>query len=159
MKSYWLDFILYPVIALGLAAMFCRSWDWVGWAAFGAVFFTFAEYWVHRSLLHRWFYHGTHERHHKEPEEFVVFPLWYVPSIFFCFSLVMPPAVFAGFCLGYTWFVVWHHMLHHWDLAKRPLTRRYAAWHDLHHKFIRCNFGITHPLWDVVFGTYRRGKP
>jgi len=29
-------------------------------------------------------------------------------------------------------------------------------WHELHHKFIRCNFGITVPFWDVVFGTYRR---
>lgn len=157
--SYYLDFCLYPAAALTIAAVTCRSVSWIGAAAFGFALFTFVEYWTHRILLHRFFYHGTHEHHHRAPEHFVVFPPWYVGGLFVAFFVLMPWAVFAGFCLGYTWFVVWHHALHHWDLAQRPLVRRYATWHDQHHKFIRCNFGITHPLWDLVFGTYRRAAP
>jgi cyclopropane-fatty-acyl-phospholipid synthase len=150
---YYLDCMIWAAIALTVASLTCRSWQWCTAAAFGFALFTFAEYWVHRSLLHRFFYHGTHERHHKRPEEFVV--IWYVPALFVLFYLVMPLPVFAGFTLGYSWFIATHHALHHWDLASHPLIARYSRWHELHHKFIRCNFGITSPLWDAVFQTYR----
>jgi sterol desaturase/sphingolipid hydroxylase (fatty acid hydroxylase superfamily) len=64
--------------------------------------------------------------------------------------------VFVGFTQAFMWFGTVHHLIHHVDLARHPLIRRYSEWHLLHHKFIRCNFGITSPFWDVVFGTYRR---
>lgn len=152
--AYYLDFVAYPAISAALAALFCRSWAWVGEALAGFVLFTFVEYWTHRVLLHRFFYHGAHERHHTHPDEFVVFPIWYVPAIFAAFALVLPVAIFAGFCLGYTWFVIFHHMLHHWQLERHPLIRAYANWHAVHHAGKPFNYGITHPGFDFLFGTY-----
>ena len=151
---YYADSALWPLLGLGLSAVYCRSWQWIVAALAGAMLFTFAEYWVHRSLLHVLFYHGTHENHHKHPRDFVV--LWYVPLLFAAFFVLMPLPVFAGFTLAYAWFIAAHHAMHHWDLKQHPLIARYSRWHELHHKFIRCNFGITQPFWDVAFGTYRR---
>lgn len=153
--AYYLDIVLYPVLAIVLAGLTARTWSWAAWCALGIAAFTLAEYSTHRWVLHWVFWHGTHERHHKHPEEFVIFPIYYVPSLFLALYFIVPLPFFAGVCLGWSWFVAWHHALHHWDLAGHPLIRRYAAWHDLHHHSIGCNYGITHPLWDVVFGTYR----
>lgn len=151
--TYYVDTTIYPLAVTAVTALTCRSWQWIATALFGFVLFTLAEYWIHRTALHRWFYHGTHEDHHLRPEEYVF--LWYVPFLFIGFFLVMPAPVFAGFTLSYCWFIAAHHVMHHCDLGKHPLIRRYAEWHLLHHKFMRCNFGITHPFWDMVFGTYR----
>lgn len=150
---YYLDSALYPAAALGVAAVTCRSAAWLVLAAFGILLFTFIEYWVHRTLLHRWFYHGTHEVHHKNPADYVV--IWYVPLGFVVLFLLAPAALFAGVTLGFCWFMAMHHVMHHWNLRRHPLLRRLSAWHLLHHKFIRCNFGITHSGWDILFGTYR----
>lgn len=154
MWRYYLDAVLFPIVAAIAIAADCRSVDWLAWCALGIAGFTFVEYWTHRVLLHVWLFHGHHERHHKEPHEYVALPVWFTPAIFAGFFVLMPYAVFAGFVLGYLWFFFWHHVLHHWDL-RHPWALRYAAWHMLHHRRTTCNYGITHPLWDVLFGTYR----
>lgn len=158
---YYLDFLLLPASIVGLTFYTRASWSW-GWlafAGFGVVLFTFVEYWVHRSLLHRIFWSAYHQRHHEHPAEFVLFPWWYMPLvftlIFFFLSLVsLPVSMFVGFQIGAMWFFCWHHVLHHWNLQKHPWLLVYSCWHDLHHKDLPFNYGITHPLWDVVFGTY-----
>ncbi len=154
-RAYWIDFIVYPV-AIIIACMVGKiSLTWTWCVPFGFLLFTFLEYWIHRVALHRYFYHGTHERHHLRPEEYVVFPVYYTPAIFLGFFIVLPLPVFVGFTLGYCWFVIWHDALHHHNLDHHPLIKRYAAWHDVHHKRPGYNFGITVPLWDFLFGTYR----
>jgi len=65
---YWADAVLYPLAIIVCAALTLRSLSWFMWFAAGFVLFTFAEYWIHRSILHRWFYHGAHEQHHLHPE-------------------------------------------------------------------------------------------
>lgn len=153
---YRVDFVLYPLLAAGLIAWDCRSAEWACLALAGIALFTFVEYWAHRILLHRFFFYGTHERHHTHPNEYVVFPIWYTPLFFAALFVALPVAVFAGFCIGYFWFQVWHHVLHHVDLTTWPRpVQRYAMWHLAHHRFDDCNFGITIPFWDVVFRTYR----
>jgi sterol desaturase/sphingolipid hydroxylase (fatty acid hydroxylase superfamily) len=154
--AYWVDFLLYPVAA-------CAALYWSGfsaatfaWAGFGFLLFTFLEYWIHRVVLHKFFYHGVHERHHLYPEEYVVFPFWYVPAIFLAFFVVLPLPVFGGFTLGYFWFIAWHDSLHHWNLENHPLIARYAKWHMVHHRRAGYNFGITTPIWDFIFLTYKR---
>jgi sterol desaturase/sphingolipid hydroxylase (fatty acid hydroxylase superfamily) len=154
---YRLDFVLYPLLAAGIIATDCGSPGWIGAAACGALLFTLVEYWVHRIVLHRFFFHSSHQRHHTHPDEYVVFPIYYTPAIFFGFFLVLPLPVFAGFVIGYCWFLVWHHVLHHVDLTACPRpVQRYALWHLVHHKLDDCNFGITVPVWDFVFRSYRR---
>jgi dihydroceramide fatty acyl 2-hydroxylase len=153
-RQFYVDFVLFPVVA-GIAI------DFGGWHTasilFGFVLFTFVEYWMHRLALHGLFYHGNHERHHKHPAGYIVFPAWYTPAVFAGFWLVLPLPVFAGFVLGFVWFIYWHHVLHHFDLARWPsFVRRYAVWHLQHHHDETVNFGITAPVWDYLFGTYRR---
>jgi sterol desaturase/sphingolipid hydroxylase (fatty acid hydroxylase superfamily) len=122
------------------------------------VFGTFAEYWVHRVFLHRLVWHGVHERHHVDPQEPSILPVWLMPAIFLVAFVLLPLATFAGFVAWYIWFVGWHHWLHHADLSTHPLIGRYAAWHDIHHHGARANYGITVPLWDFLFRTYQRGR-
>lgn len=154
--KYWLDFWLYPLLAAITAWFTFTGWSWVGGLVAGVILFTFLEYWAHRIFLHHFYFHQYHEEHHTNPAGYVVFPLWYVPSIFLIFFILFPYSVFSGLCLGYLWFQGWHHILHHVDLTQYPnWVQRYAAWHLKHHKFTHMNYGITHPGWDVVFGTYR----
>ena len=140
--------------------------EWFGALLLGFVFFTFVEYWVHRSILHGAFYHGTHEDHHLKPEAHVFFPLYYVPGAFlfifaeFAFAgwLVGASewlAMYAGFVLGYVWFTVMHHLLHHSAHAAGSYLHRFAMWHLVHHSSITWNYGITTNIWDRVFRTYR----
>lgn len=154
----YLDWVLAPATALIVAAFTYNGPLWLAWAAFGAVLFTFVEYWTHRILLHRWFWHGTHERHHTHPQEFSIFPVWYTPAIFAGFFVVLPAPIFAGFIVGYCWFLVWHHALHQWQLDRHLWVRRYADWHNQHHHGLPCNYGITTTLWDVVFRTYKAAR-
>lgn len=155
--QYNFDFVVFPLLALWLIGSECRSSGWAALALVGVVLFTFVEYWMHRIALHEWFYHGQHERHHTHPAEFTVFPIWYTPAIFAGFFLILPLPVFAGFVVGYCWFLIWHDVLHHVDLARVPTgVRKYALWHLAHHRLDDCNFGITVPVWDWIFRTYRR---
>lgn len=155
---YYLDFFLYPPIVALIAALDMRSAAWLLWFVGGFVFWTFVEYWVHRALLHRIFWHVTHERHHKNPQEFVVFPIWQLPLFFLAvgagaYAIGLIP-VYAGFLAGYVWFLTMHHWLHHIDLDnQRAWLQRYAIWHNRHHKLNDRNYGITTPLWDVLFRT------
>lgn len=153
--GYWLDSALYPCAAVIVAALYARSLDWLWLVPLGFVGWTFVEYWVHRSLLHRWFWHGTHEHHHTQPKGYVVFAIWKLPLFFAACFLVMPPPLFAGFVLGYVWFLTMHHWLHHLDLRQHTWLHRYSIWHNRHHKFGDCNYGITTDVWDRVFLTSR----
>ena len=153
---FWVDAAAYPLIALWVASQVAWGWGAVALVLAGLVLFTLAEYWVHRSVLHVWTHHVAHGRHHAHPEEYTV--LWSVPLIFLVLWLVAPAPLFLGFTLMYVWFYMWHHLLHHVDLARLPLVRRYASWHLVHHRHTRYNFGITSPVWDLVFGTYRAGE-
>lgn len=155
MWRYWLDFILFPLVAAAIVLIDCRSIEWVALCVFGFALWTFVEYWVHRTALHVFFWHGTHERHHKNPSEYVTSIWWYTPPLFVVLFVILPPSIFCGFTLGYVWFLTMHHWLHHIDLRERTWLHRYAIWHNRHHKFSDCNYGITTPIWDVVFRTSR----
>jgi sterol desaturase/sphingolipid hydroxylase (fatty acid hydroxylase superfamily) len=154
--QYWLDFWVYPLVGTIVAATTYTDYTYLLWIGAGVMLFTFMEYWAHRIFLHHVYFHEYHELHHTSPASYIVFPLYYVPAIFTVFFIVFPSAVFVGLIVGYMWFQYWHHILHHVDLNVYPRwIQRYALWHLKHHKFTDMNYGITHPLWDMVFGTYR----
>jgi sterol desaturase/sphingolipid hydroxylase (fatty acid hydroxylase superfamily) len=155
MWKYWLDWVVAPIVALVVGVLTYSGPWWLAGAAFGAVLFTFVEYWTHRVLLHKLFWHGEHERHHIEPHVKTVFPIWWTPTLFGGFFLVLPYSVFAGMLVGYGWFLFWHHALHFWRMDEHPWVRQYANWHNVHHNDEPANYGITVPVWDWLFGTYR----
>lgn len=156
---YYADFVVLPIsIALLIykdsyvIAMAPGTWFLL--ALYGLIGFTFIEYWYHRVILHGVFWSKFHQRHHQRAHEKVIFPWWYMPLTFTLIWLVLPTPLFVGFQVGAMWFFSWHHILHQWDHRKHPWIRQYDTWHDLHHKDLPVNYGITHPLWDMVFGTY-----
>ena len=61
-------------------------------------------------------------------------------------------------CLSYVTYGLSHFTIHHHRFHD-VLARNWAANHHIHHHHVNTNFGVTTPLWDIVFGTrYRRAS-
>jgi sterol desaturase/sphingolipid hydroxylase (fatty acid hydroxylase superfamily) len=148
----------------------------VGLLLMGLLAWTLLEY-----VLHRWLFHFV-PRPGSEPQEDFAFLIHGVHHDYpyDADRLVMPPAatavfaigvgwplhslvgphyfapVFAGLVGGYLWYDLTHYAVHHvrQHTAFGKLQRRN---HMLHHfKDSRARYGVTTPLWDVVFRTYPR---
>lgn len=166
------------------AAFLYRSWSrhdlGVGGtiAAFfgGVLLWTFAEY-----VLHRWVFHWTndtprgrrihfllHGVHHDFPndKDRLVMPLLTsVPfavifySLFYAvFGLTHAEPVFAGFVAGYLCYDGTHYAVHHFKQTSRigKFVKRHHMLH--HHMDHDGGFGVSSPLWDVIFRTMPKVK-
>jgi dihydroceramide fatty acyl 2-hydroxylase len=146
--------------ALTLLAAFCG----------GAFLWTFCEY-----VLHRWFHvargsnvaSGEHLRHHARRLYRINLLSWLAWAGVFIVGLGVIPIV-AWTVLPYTvalvigagWFVAYFayeliHALNHLR-APRFAYGRWTRKSHFHHHFgaTMKNFGVTVPLWDLVFRTY-----
>lgn len=172
--KYRLDFFTYPLTCAAMpvidyALVMAHPILWALAFFAGLLLWTFAEYWIHRSVLHGVYWMGIHERHHKHPREEVNFPIWQIPAYFlvifgmlwlafgaYCF------AAFAGVVLGYIAFFTLHHLMHRMEQAawlsrgSHEWLQDFAIRHNAHHKLTDQNYGITTDLWDRIFGTLRR---
>jgi sterol desaturase/sphingolipid hydroxylase (fatty acid hydroxylase superfamily) len=160
--NHYIDWVIFPVLFAIISYFTANSLIWIFWCVTGFIAWTFLEYWTHRLFLHQIYWHANHQHHHSNPQDYIVFPLWYMPSLFLAAYLILkftlPTLVWpllAGFSLGYCWFLIWHHALHHLDLENKPWIKTYANWHNVHHEGYPANYGITTPIWDFVFRTYR----
>ncbi len=136
----------------------------------GAVSWSFLEYVIHRWLGHDGRFRGNpfgveHVRHHAEGNYFA--PTIKKLGLAAVVALVVgAPAAWLGGAIGAAWiggllvaygaYEVFHRREH-----THAGVGRYGRWaraHHFHHHFVdpRTNHGVTSPLWDVVFGTYRR---
>jgi sterol desaturase/sphingolipid hydroxylase (fatty acid hydroxylase superfamily) len=142
----------------------------------GLVLWTLSEYWLHRKIFHwdpdhpighrlHFVIHGVHHDHPNDKMRLVMPPGASIPlaALFFgAFWLVFgtPTAypLFAGFLVGYLVYDYMHYYLHHF-VPKRPLAKRLREQHMRHHfQDHRYGFGVSSPLWDVVFGTLPRTR-
>ncbi len=137
----------------------------------GLAVWTFAEYWLHRTLFHltgegdsiQIFHRRIHGIHHEYPNDMtrVVFPplasaafatLFYFTAIA-ALGWEYGPSLFCGFGIGY----LWYDMTHWWTHVGKPTTRwgKLIRRHHMTHHFQTPDkrFGVTTPLWDKVFGT------
>lgn len=139
----------------------------------GLLTWTLMEYWLHRKFFH-WqpkikfgdqFHFIIHGVHHKWPND--------------AWRLVMPPAAslllsipfgvffyallgawffsfFAGILIGYTWYEMTHYAVHHLKFKKAwfKKLKRHHLQHHFSEKHADCKFGVSTPLWDIVFKTY-----
>ena len=140
--------------------------------AAGAFAWTLAEYLLHDFMFHR----GKgrtdasreHLRHHREEGYFAPMSkkakfaaLLVVPmAVVGWFAIGVPGVAFAaGFLGAYSAYEVHHRRIH----LAAPLTRygRWARRHHLahHHRDATTNHGVTSPLWDIVFGSWRPQAP
>ncbi len=128
----------------------------------GLFLFSFIEY-----FFHRWIFHGSlrlmamgHQAHHENPLGYSGLP-FFLPALLLIglaglFVLLMPHRyafLLAGaIACGYVTYGLSHFAIHHVRF-RHPPVRRWAANHHIHHHHPTSNFGVTTPLWDLVFST------
>lgn len=171
--NYALSFVADATVTLALltwsALTFERTGAVVPVAASALLSYTLMEYLMHRFAFHgrsspRVFREG-HGRHHATPEAGRALPFFVsLPNgiVLWGFAAaVLGPslgALFAGVCgVGYLTYGGLHHLVHT-RAARYPPVTWFRAVHDVHHTRFDCNFGVTTPLWDLVFGTWSPPK-
>jgi sterol desaturase/sphingolipid hydroxylase (fatty acid hydroxylase superfamily) len=155
--TYYADFVLGPLlVAVALWFGGLQPWAWV----LGLCLWTYAEYWIHRRLLHRT-YRREHWRHHLRPEAFDdTVPALASAGIQWFLLLTAWAAgpfglgVFAGIEAGYLAYIATHDRIHHGPRRSRWVRAR-AAVHDMHHAGVEANFGVVTNIVDRLHGTYR----
>lgn len=158
---YLADFLLVPAyVATAIAIAHPDAISWAALFALGVVLWTLTEYWMHRSLFHR-FYRLEHGLHHKSPLEWIgVSPFLtgagFLALWFACVSafgnLGLGGALFAGFVTGYYAYIVIHVVIHH---TQHPIVARLRATHEMHHRGASANFGVSTNFWDRIFRTFK----
>ena len=129
----------------------------------GLFFFSIIEY-----SFHRWLFHGSvqimvqgHCAHHENPLGYDSLP-FFLPALVLLvltsvFALLMPANyafLLTGIiALSYVVYGLSHFTIHH-HIFHSVLARNWAANHHIHHYHIDANFGVTTPLWDIVFKTH-----
>jgi sterol desaturase/sphingolipid hydroxylase (fatty acid hydroxylase superfamily) len=164
-QFFFLDFYAFPPIILGLSYLSLYSPRPSGLLfVAGLLGWTLVEYVVHRFLLHRvLFFMRLHDIHHRNQTKLVGTPtllsvtlillLVFLPLAFYLGS-VTASGLTAGFSFGYILYALVHHWLHHWPSRGVRLLRWLKKLHALHHRSgSTSNFGVTSPVWDVVFQT------
>ncbi len=159
-----------PIVCLALLAAPGRPL-YVGTVlVLGVLSWSLFEYLAHRFVFHvrPWgprthqVIYVTHGVHHVYPDDkkdvatpfvtiFIGAGLWWAMP-----HIVGPMAArpfFAGFTLGYLLYESVHHLLHHTH-PTNPVGRALVRYHMRHHfQDPDSRFGVSTPLWDVVFGT------
>jgi sterol desaturase/sphingolipid hydroxylase (fatty acid hydroxylase superfamily) len=137
----------------------------------GTLTWTLAEYVLHKYVFHwindtswgrrvHFLLHGVHHEYPGDRDRLVMPLLTSVPLavIFYAlFSIGMGPTLgdpfFAGFVVGYLFYDGTHFYVHHFV----PSTRwgKFLRRHHLTHHFADHDggFGVSSPLWDLIFQT------
>lgn len=140
----------------------------------GILTWTLSEYIMHRYLFHfkpkgKWQYwiwylfHGVHHDYPNDSKRLVMPPTVSIPLailFYFCFQFILGPLnhfpLFAGFVVGYLIYDTIHYSVHNGMLPGR-FGRLLRQQHMRHH-FVHTenNFGVSSPLWDIIFGTLNK---
>lgn len=145
----------------------------------GLFIWTFSEYMLHRFLFHYrprterqrkvlFLFHGVHHAQPQVKTRLVMPPVVSVPLAFtfyglfylVFFALVNAPAwidpLMSGFIIGYLVYDLTHYATHHLPM-RRGFLKYLKQYHLRHHyKTPDQRFGVSSPLWDMVFGTKPR---
>jgi len=142
----------------------------------GLVLWTFAEYTLHRFVFHfrprtpwqekvAFLFHGVHHAQPQCKTRLVMPPVVSIPLALLFYAifhlvlgrmLALPHWIapsFAGFVAGYLVYDITHYATHHFPMRARlwKFLKRYHMQH--HYKTPDQRFGVSSPLWDVIFGT------
>lgn len=170
---------LYPTavyLPVGLYLLYASAMSTVGPAASvclylgGLVIWSLVEYAAHRGSFHHEphsegqlaFAYLVHGVHHAYPDDSrrwmmpltVTIPL--AAILFFLFRLALgryAPGAFAGFIHGYLTYDLLHYFIHRGHMPGR--IGRFLRQHHMAHHYSKPdrNFGVSSPLWDLVFRT------
>lgn len=167
-----------PVVAamVWLGARGLAPWQLALLGLGGVGLWTLTEYWLHRLVFHwepdnalgrrmHFIIHGIHHDHPNDKLRLVMPPAVAIPlaALFFLgftFLFGTPAAypLFAGFIGGYLFYDYTHYYVHHF-VPRSAFGRRLREQHMRHHfQDRRYGFGVSSPLWDVVFRTLPRRR-
>ena len=147
-----------------------------GWYLGGWLFWTLAEYWLHRVVFHfdadsEWAHrfhfiiHGVHHDHPNDPLRLVMPPGASIPlaSLFLLlFWSILPSGAWmvfgGGFLSGYLFYDMLHFHVHH-HKPRTALGRKLRELHMRHHfQDHTTGFGVSAPFWDSAFGTKPKSR-
>ena len=167
----WIPFVCY-LLGLSFFRDGLSVWQILSMALPGIFVWSLMEYLLHRFVFHlpdwgpltrkiEFFIHGVHHEHPNDKTRLLMPPVGAVviAIIFFqFFRLFLDPVwvipFFAFFLVGYLIYDYTHYYLHHFSprtrfgkqLKHNHMTHHYAAPNS--------RWGVSSPLWDLVFGTY-----
>ena len=189
-KNKWLDkltrthisipvslFILYAIglIVYTKYATALTDWQVVGLFFGGWLFFTFAEYMVHKNVYHMtpkselrkkitYTMHGIHHDFPKDKSRLAMPPVLSIlvgTILLVIFELILDVYSFsflAGFLTGYAGYLLVHYTVH---VFHPPNNIFKTLWtnHAIHHyQDNTVLFGVSSPLWDYILGTLPKKK-
>jgi len=168
-KPMWI-----PIISLSFALSVSNSSLSSSISSFICGIFSWGllEYLIHRFLFHvetsttagnfyHIFAHGFHHLSPLDPTRLTFPPLFSVVLAFVLYQLFMQlypvlpsvQALFAGGALGYMLYDACHYYFHHGNLNIAYLQWMKTRHLRHHYKDDSKNFGVTSPIFDVLFGT------
>ncbi|HEY8076783.1 MAG TPA: sterol desaturase family protein [Labilithrix sp.] len=169
-------FVVYVPLVL---FMLWRSWtrhelaiaSMAGLFACGVLAWTVTEYCLHRWVFHwvnetswgkrvHFMLHGVHHDFPNDKDRLVMPLLTSVPFAVIFWTLfrvtlgtTLAEPMFAGMALGYLCYDGTHYAVHHFKQTSR-IGRFLKRHHMLHHHADHDGgFGVSSPLWDIVFRT------
>jgi sterol desaturase/sphingolipid hydroxylase (fatty acid hydroxylase superfamily) len=144
----------------------------------GLFIWNFIEYAGHRFLFHYqartrsqeqvlFLFHGVHHAQPYCKTRLVMPPAVSLPSAVLFYgaahlifgtvlrSPLWVPPLYSGLVAGYLAYDMLHYATHHFPM-RRPYLKFLKRYHMQHHFTTPDRrFGVSSPLWDVLFGTYR----
>jgi 4-hydroxysphinganine ceramide fatty acyl 2-hydroxylase len=142
----------------------------------GAALYYLTEYGTHRFLFHagpsrfawvRAKQHRLHYDHHVEPSrlDLLFLPLWYVvPNtllmVVIAYAILRDAGMVAALVLGSMLALLqyeWVHFIAHQPYTPKTTFGRWMKRYHLRHHFVneKLWFGVSNPLMDMVYRTYR----
>lgn len=133
---------------------------------------TFLLYWIHR-IGHKvpyikkwhWDHHSYIVRNGMQPWHwnnlFLFNDTWL--STLELYALEVIPTLLFSWITGQWWIFVFYYiwaawpqiLLEHNKTVDFPLLTS-GQWHLIHHRHPNKNYGLFFPVWDILFGTYKR---
>jgi sterol desaturase/sphingolipid hydroxylase (fatty acid hydroxylase superfamily) len=146
----------------------------------GLITWTLVEYLAHRYIFHmlptnkikekiQYTFHGVHHEYPRDKTRIAMPPaasVLILTVLFFFFKLFIGNYVYTflpGFIIGYSLYLGIHYMVHAMIPPKNKLNTLWI-FHSIHHyKDDTVAFGVSSPLWDIIFGTlpqktYKRAR-
>ena len=167
---FWVPVLVYLLVRTNLLQHEVTASASAGLVVGGILFWSITEYVLHRYVFHfqkdsawgRRFHFLVHGVHHDYPndKDRLVMPLGAsIPMGLVFFALFMltlrsaGSSFFVGFGIGYLTYDGMHFALHHFKMngtVGKALKKHHMLHHHLDHSG---GFGVSSPLWDIVFRT------